>query len=187
MRKIVNSTFISLDGVMEHMEVWHFDYLSDATDALVTEQIRRCDAALMGRQTYEAYAAVWPNQTGEFAERLNAMRKYVVSTTLDRAEWTNSTILKGDLVEAVAELKQQPGADILMNGIGPVARTLLTHGLLDELHLWVHPVLAATGSPDDLLFRTGAPTHLQLIDTTTLDKGVVVLSYRASGNIDNGR
>lgn len=180
MRKIVDSTFISLDGVMEHMETWHFAYLSESTNALVTELIRRCDAALMGRLTYEAYAATWPQQTGEFAERINTIQKYVATTTLGTAEWTNSTIVRGDLVDFVTDLKQQPGADILMNGVGPVARTLLAHGLLDELHLWVHPVLAATGGPDDLLFRAGETTPLELIDTRTLDLGVVVLSYRAT-------
>lgn len=180
MRRIVNSTFISLDGVMEHMEKWHFGYIDESTTEIVTKLIRRCDAALFGRLTYEVYAAHWPGETGEFADHLNAIQKYVASTTLATAEWTNSTILEGDLVDAVAELKDQPGGDILMNGIGPVARTLLREGLLDELHLWVHPVLAATGGPDDLLFRVGETTPLHLVDTTPLPNGVVVLTYRTA-------
>ncbi|MGQ0575044.1 MAG: dihydrofolate reductase family protein [Pseudonocardia sp.] len=180
MRRTVNSTFISLDGVLEHMEKWHFDYIDDSTNEIVTNLIRRCDAALFGRRTYEIYAAHWPGQTGEFADRLNEIHKYVASTTLTTAGWADSTILKGDLVDAVAELKDQPGGDILMNGIGPVARTLLRHGLLDELHLWVHPVLAATGGPGDLLFRVGDTTPLHLVDTTPLDNGVVILTYHTA-------
>ena len=132
MRKIVNSTFISLDGVTEHLEEWHFAYLDDSGTAFATEQILTCDAALMGRSTYEIYAASWPTQTGPYADRMNSIRKYVATTTLDRADWTNSTILDGDLIDAVTEIKGQPGGDILMNGVGPVARTLLRHGLLDR-------------------------------------------------------
>ena len=182
MRKIVNSTFISLDGVTEHLEEWHFAYFDDSAAAFATEQILSCDAALMGRSTYEIYAAAWPTQTGQYADRMNSIRKYVASTTLDRADWTNSTILDGDLVDAVTEIKGLPGGDILMNGVGSVARTLLRHGLLDELHLWVHPVLAATGTSQDLLFRAGDATHLHLIGTTELDAGIVVLSYASGGH-----
>ena len=177
MRKIINSSFISLDGVTEHLEQWHFDYHDESATAFATHQILECDAMLLGRKTYDIYATAWPAQTGAYADQINKIQKYVVSTTLDEADWHGSTVLKGDLVEEVTALKEQPGGNILMNGVGPVVRTLLQHQLLDELHLWVHPVLAATGGPSDLLFREGEATHLELIETTTLDTGVVVLSY----------
>jgi dihydrofolate reductase len=106
------------------------------------------------------------------------MEKYVVSTTMSRAEWNNTTVIDGDLVEQVTELKRKPGRDILMWGFGPVAETLLEHGLLDELCLWIHPVLVGIGEPGDLLFRAGTSSKLKLVDNRTFHSGVVVLTYR---------
>ena len=179
MRKIVNSTFVSLDGVVNHMEKWHFDYVDSESDALALEQLEASDALLMGRKTYEIYASVWPSRDGVFADGINSIAKYVVSSTLEEATWTNTTVLNGDLVENVRTLKSQVGGSILMHGYGPVAKTLLEAGLLDELHLWVHPVLAGVGDGEDLLLHPGLNKVLTLSDSRRMKSGVVVLSFHA--------
>lgn len=178
MGKIVNSTFVSLDGVINHMERWHFDYIDAESDSLALQQLRDSDALLMGRHTYDIYAGVWPGRDGEIADRINAMTKYVASTTLQTADWANTTILDGDLIEAVTKLKEDPGQDILMHGYGPVAKALVRHGLLDELVLWVHPALAGIGTADDVLLTQDLTAKLELLDTRPLTSGIVVLSYR---------
>jgi dihydrofolate reductase len=187
MRRIVNSTYVSLDGVIEHLDKWHFDYLDEDTNALVADQLSASDAVLMGRKSYEGHAETWPGRTGDFADKINAMEKYVVSTTMRRAEWNNTTVIDGDLVEQVTKVKSKPGKDILMWGFGPVAETLLEHGLLDELCLWIHPVLVGIGEPGDLLFRAGTSSKLELVGNRIFDSGVVVLTYRpeaAAGESD---
>jgi dihydrofolate reductase len=180
MGKIVSSTFISLDGVINHMEAWHFDFIDGESDALAMQQLRDSDALLMGRRTYETYASAWPGREGDYADRINAMPKYVASTTLQSPQWANTTVLDGDLAEAVAKLKQDIQQNILMHGYGPVAKTLVRHGLLDELFLWVHPMLAGVGTLSDTLISEGLNERLTLLDARTLSSGVVVLSYRAS-------
>jgi dihydrofolate reductase len=180
MGKIINSTFVSLDGVINHMDRWHFDFIDAESDAVALQQLRGCNALLMGRNTYEIYAGAWPDRDGEIADRINAMTKYVASSTLETTEWANTTVLDGDLVAAVTKLKQPPDENILMHGYGPVAKTLLGHGLLDELHLWVHPQLAGVGGPGDLLLGEGLNTRLTLLDVRRLTSGVVILSYEAT-------
>ena len=178
MRQIINSTYVSLDGLIEQLERWHFGYLDDSSNQFEWGQLQAADALLMGRRTYEGFAETWPSQTGEFADQINTMPKYVASTTLQQADWANTTVIRGDLVQAVAKLKQQPGKDILMYGFGPVAQTLLAHGLLDEVRLWVFPVFVGTGSLSNLLFRQGNAARMALVDTKPLPSGVVILSYR---------
>jgi dihydrofolate reductase len=183
MRKVIAATYMTLDGVIEHPERWSFDYWTDESQRYASEQLFASDALLMGRRTYEGFAKAWPNMEateGEFAVRMNTMPKYVVSSTLDKAEWTNSTVLRGDLVEEVTRLKQEPGRDILMYGYGPVAHTLLRHGLLDELRVWLHPVIAGSGEVADLFYRDGTKVGLRLVpeETKTLSSGVVILYYR---------
>ena len=180
MGKIVNSTFVSLDSVINHMDRWHFDYIDAETDAFALRQLRDHDTLLMGRKTYDAYAQAWPGRDGDVADRINAMSKLVASTTLTSPDWANTTVLDGDLVSAVTKLKQDPGQDVLMHGYGPVAKTLMRHGLLDELYLWVHPVLAGIGAPDDMLLSEGLNTRLALLDVRRLTSGVVILSYGPS-------
>ena len=177
MGRIVNSTFVSIDGVINHMEAWHFAYISDESEQIALEQMQASDALLMGRHTYDVYASAWPNRDGVVAETINSMPKYVVSTTLEKADWNNTTVIKGDLVGEVAKLKQQ-GGDILMYGFGPVANTLITSGLLDVLHLWVHPHFAGVGGPGDLLLKQDNNTRLELIGTRILKSGIVLLSYQ---------
>ena len=176
MGKLINSTFVSIDGVINHMEVWHFGYVDDESQRIALEQLQASEVLLLGRHTYDVYASSWPNRDGVLAERINSMPKYVVSTTLDKADWNNTTVIKGDLMAEVAELKQQ-GGDILTHGFGPVAHTLITNGLLDVLHLWVHPHFAGVGGPGDMLLRAGNDTRLELLGTRILKSGVVMLSY----------
>jgi dihydrofolate reductase len=178
MGQISSSTFVSLDGVVNHMDKWHFDFVDDESDALALKQLRAADAMLMGRKTYEVYASAWPGRDGEYAETINAIPKYVASTTLTEPAWSNTTILDGDLVEAARELRDHNGASILMHGYGPVAKALLAADLLTELHLWVHPHLAGVGDGDDLLLDPGLNKRLELTDTRALASGVVVLILR---------
>lgn len=178
MGKIVNSTFVSLDGVMNHMERWHFDYVSDQTDELALSQLREANAMLMGRGTYEIYASAWPGRDGEYAERINAIPKHVVSTSLKDPEWNATTVVEGDLLDAAVRLKETIGT-ILMHGFGPVAKSLAAAALLDELHLWYHPVLAGVGDPDDVLLTPGLHATFETTGTTTFDNGVVVISMRS--------
>jgi dihydrofolate reductase len=179
MGKIVNSTFVSLDGVINHMDRWHFDFTDGQSDAFALQQLKASDSLLMGRHTYEVYASTWPaRHEGEYAQHINAMPKYVASTTLTAADWNNTTILDGELTDAVAALKKTQ--DILMHGYGPVAKTLVQNGLLDELFLWVHPALAGVGGADDLVLSQGLNARLTLIDVKRLDSGVVILGYRAT-------
>jgi dihydrofolate reductase len=179
MPRVINSTFVSIDGVINHMEAWHFGYVDEEATQIATEQLLACDALLMGRRTYEVYAQAWPDRDGEYAAKINGMRKYVASTTLDQADWAGTEVIT-DLPKEVARLKEQPGGDILMHGFGPVARTLLAHGLLDELHYWVHPTFAGVGATSDLLFSEGTSARLALLGTRTLASGVVIISYQAT-------
>lgn len=179
MGKIINSTFVSIDGVINHMEAWHFAYTDDEAAAIATEQLLATDALLMGRKTYAGYAASWPQRDGAYADKINTMRKYVVSGTIDQADWANTTVIRSDLVAEVARLRQQDG-DVMMHGFGPVAQTLIRNGLLDVLHLWVHPHFAGVGTISDMLFSEGNNTRLELIGPQILDSGVVILSYQAS-------
>jgi dihydrofolate reductase len=177
MRRIVNSTFVSLDGVINHMDRWHSDFVDAELQALALDQLRKADAMLMGRNTYEGYAAVWPKTDGEYAQGINSITKYVASTTVTAPLWANTKVLSGDLVDEVRQLKDAPGKDILMHGYGPVAKLLMQHGLLDQLFLWVHPVLAGVGTANDLLLGEGVNVRLTLSDVQRLASGVVTLSY----------
>lgn len=182
MGRVINSTFVSLDGVINHMDKWHFDYVDDETNAIAMEQLQACESLLMGRTTYEVYASAWPNREGEMPDRINAMRKYVASTTLTTAEWENTTVIGADLVDQVRKLREQPG-DIIMHGYGPVARTLLANGLLDELYLWVHPHLAGAGSTDDMIWSEGVNLPLRLLSSRTLKSGMINLAYEPTNRV----
>ncbi len=178
MRKIIESTLVSLDGVIGDPMVWANDYFDHEAQADALERLLASDAMLMGRRTYEVFAKAWPALTGEYAGRMNSIRKYVFSSTLERADWHNSTIIRGDVAAEVGKLKQQDGQDLVMYGHGPLGQTLLEHHLLDELHFAIHPVLVGR---DTLLFREGEKTTLKLVATKTLGTGVVVLSYQPVG------
>lgn len=183
MRKIIVSVNVSLDGDADHMEEWHFQYFQkDAQDA-ARDQLFASDALLLGRETYESFAEVWPtmaDQAGDFGERMNSLPHYVVSTTLteDKAVWEPTTIIRDDVVAEVGKLKERDGQDILIFGYGRLAHTLLKAGLLDEIRVWLHPILSGHGDPKGLLFRDGTNIPLELAGTQTLDTGIVILTYR---------
>ena len=179
MRKIINSTYISLDGVIEEPHLWPPTGPGDgAGDRIQTELLLGCDALLMGRRTYEGFAPVWPTRSGDPAsDHINSMRKYVVSSTLRDPEWTNTTVIDGDPVGAIARLKEEPGKDMVQYGFGQLSHALMERGLLDELRLWFHPLFVGKGGPDDLIYRDGPLTMFELRDTTPLKSGIVILSY----------
>jgi dihydrofolate reductase len=181
MRRIINSTYISLDGVIEGPHLWPSLGRpgDERADEIQTELLLACDAVLMGRRTYDGFAPVWPTRSGDPAsDRINAMPKYVVSTTLKDPEWNNTRVIDRDVVAEIERLKEAPGGDIVQYGFGVVSRLMLKHGLLDEIRLWVHPLIVGSGTPDDLLFGPAPATGFHLVDTTVLSNGIVILGYR---------
>lgn len=178
MRTVISSSFVSLDGVINHMDKWHFDYVDDEANTLALEQLQHADAMLMGRNTYEVYAGAWPERDGEYADAINAIPKYVASTTLANPGWSNTTVLGGDLITSVKALRAADGTSILMHGYGPVAKALLAADLLDELHLWIHPHLAGVGERDDLLLHQGLTKKLEMTAVRQFESGIVVLTLR---------
>jgi dihydrofolate reductase len=186
MRKIINSTYISLDGVIEGPHLW--PSLGRARDErfgqIQTDLALSCDVMLMGRHTYDGFAPVWPTRSGDpVSDHFNAMRKYVVSTTLKDPEWNNTHVIDGDVVAEITRLKQAPGKDIVQYGYGDVSRLLLEHGLLDELLLWVHPLIVGAGRPSDLLFGAAPAVGFELTGTTTLSDGIVILRYETGNTL----
>jgi dihydrofolate reductase len=181
MRRIINSTYISLDGVIEAPHLWPSTGPGDErAGAIQTDLLLACDAVLMGRHTYDGFAPVWPTRSGDpYSDHINSMRKYVVSSTLRDPAWNNTTVISGDPIATVEELKQQPGKDIVQYGFGRLSHALVEHGLLDELRLWIHPLMVGKGGPADLLYRDGRQTTLRLLETTPLSNGVVILRYDA--------
>ncbi|GIG92155.1 dihydrofolate reductase family protein [Plantactinospora endophytica] len=179
MRKIICSTYITLDGVIEN-PMWSMPYFDEEAAAFAGSQTEAADALLMGRHTYEGFAASWPQRdesdptTG--AAFFNNVKKYVASTTLTGPEWNNSEVLQGDLVEAVTRLKQGEGRDILMYGYGTVTHTLLRAGLLDEVRFWICPVFE--GGPTVSSALDDVRTSLELTDTRVTKSGVIIATYR---------
>ena len=181
MRRIINSTYISLDGVIEAPHLWpSLGRPGDERFGQIQADLAlSCDALLMGRHTYDGFAPVWPTRSGDpVSDQINAMPKYVVSTTLKDPEWNNTQVIDGDVVAAITQLKKAPGKNIVQYGFGAVSRLLLEHGLLDELRLWVHPLIVGAGRPCDLLFGTAPAVSFNLTDTTSLSDGVVILRYQ---------
>ncbi|MEU4508206.1 dihydrofolate reductase family protein [Nonomuraea wenchangensis] len=175
-RKITAGLFVALDGVVEAPETWHFPYLNEEMSAAVGQMYAEADTLLLGRVTYEAFAAVWPHQTGELAEAINGIRKLVASTTLTTVAWSNAALIEGDVVAAVKELKEQPGGAVTLAGSISLVRTLLRAGLLDELRLLIHPLVAGAGQrlfPDDT-----TPVPLKLTRSATFTTGVLDLTYQ---------
>jgi dihydrofolate reductase len=175
MRNILEYTLVSLDGVYTGAAISGFAAYRD--EAYLRDglgQALACDALLMGRTTYEDFAAIWPRRTDPWADRINAMPKYVFSSTLEKADWNNTTIIRGDVVAEVTRLKQQEGRDLLIYGHGLLAETLLKHHLLDILDLSIHPLVLGQGKQ---LFRQGESAALRLVATKSFSKGMVKLTY----------
>jgi dihydrofolate reductase len=181
MRKIVAGLFISLDGVVESPDKWHFPYFSEEMGAAIGGQMAASDTMLLGRQTYQEFASYWPTQGVEadkgIADHMNNTPKLVVSSTLDNLEWNNSTLIPGDrAVEELTARKQQPGKDISVVGSPTLVRTLLRDRVLDELDLLVHPIVVGSGKR---LFPDGSEQQgLALVSSETFKTGVLRLVYR---------
>jgi dihydrofolate reductase len=189
MRRVVASEFLSLDGVMEAPDQWHFPYFNDEMGGEIGAAMGQADAMLMGRVNYEEWAEFWPQQDPEenpAAGFMNGVRKYVVSTTLEEPlGWNNSTLIGKNVAEEIAELKRQTGGDISISGSGSLVRSLLSDGLVDELRLMVHPVVVGSGKR---LFEEGSNRMaLELVDSKTFSTGVLYLTYRPVSEQDDDR
>lgn len=183
-RKIVSGVFISLDGVVESPDKWQGDYFNDEMGEAVGSQVAGVDTILFGRKTYEEFAAFWPTAEDPFADFLNNTPKLVASTTLKTVDWQLSSLIEGDVLEAVRDLKQQPGGNIGMTGSGTLVRSLVRAGLLDELNLFVHPVVVGTGKR--LFVDEPGLVPLALLGTRTFKTGVTLLTYGPAGGLTAG-
>ncbi|AGZ41705.1 dihydrofolate reductase family protein [Actinoplanes friuliensis] len=183
MRKLINSTYITLDGVIEN-PMWTMPYFDEEAGAFAGSQTDAADALLMGRATYDGFAAAWPardeSDPSTGAAYFNNVKKYVASTTLTDPTWKNSEVLQGDLVEAVTALKAQDGKDIIQYGYGSVTTQLVRAGLVDEVRFWIHPVLEGGATLSTPLSDVKA--SFELIDTKVFKSGVIVASYRPAKN-----
>ena len=174
MRKLVVTEFLSLDGVMEEPR-WTFKYWNDEIAKFKGEESSASDALLLGRVTYQGFAAAWPQSKDEGADYFNSVHKYVVSKTLEEPlSWNNSTLVKGDIAEQVTDLKRQDGSDITVHGSATLAQTLMRHDLVDVYRLLVYPVVLGGGKR---LFGEGIPANLELLESRSFGSGVVALIY----------
>jgi dihydrofolate reductase len=185
MRKVIVSEFITLDGVMEdpggaenpETGGWAFQFQRGPEgDKFKLDELMAADALLLGRRTYEGFAAAWPDRTGEFADKMNAMKKYVVSKTLGQPTWQNTTVLNGSIAEEVSTIKAMAGADILVAGSAMLVHALMEHNLVDEYRLMVYPVVLGKGKR--LFISESKKTSLHLIEMKQAgDEGVFTLVY----------
>lgn len=175
MRKLIVTEFMSLDGVIEN-PTWTMPYWNDEIAAFKAEETSTQQPLLLGRVTYEGFAAAWPSRTDEESGSMyfNGTRKYVVSTTLDAAEWNNSVLIQGDIVEEISRLKGEDGPDIVVHGSGKLVQTLLKNGLVDRVRLLVYPVVLGEGQR---LFADGTTAAMTLLESRALPGGVVALVY----------
>jgi dihydrofolate reductase len=185
MGKIVVTEFVSLDGVMEdpggaesfRHGGWTFEIdRGDEGNKFKLDEALSSEVLLLGRVTYEGFADAWPSREGEFADKFNTMPKYVVSSTLEEPEWNNSTVLKGDVAEEVAKLRQEQEGDIVVHGSAQLVQTLIEHDLVDELRLMVFPVVLGSGKR--LFGDTSDKKRLRLVDSKTVGDGVAILTYQ---------
>jgi dihydrofolate reductase len=176
MKKIVAGLFMTLDGVAESPQSWQFPYFNDQMMKALGAGMASADTLLLGRRTYEMYASYFPTSEEDLAAYMNNTPKYVVSTTLKKLDWQNSTLINGDLAEEINKLKQLPGSNISLSGSPTLVRSLLREGLLDELWLLVHPVLVGQGAR---LFSedSDGQVPLKLVNSETFDTGVLSLTY----------
>jgi dihydrofolate reductase len=182
--RIVVTEFMSLDGVIEdpggaedfRHGGWSFEISrGDEGDKFKLDETLASEALLLGRVTYEGFAAAWPTRDGEFADKFNAMPKYVVSSTLSEPEWNNTTVLKGDVAKEVAKLKQEHDGDIVVHGSPQLVQTLIANDLVDEFHLMVFPVVLGSGKR--LFGETSDKKPLRLVDSRVVGDGVTIVVY----------
>ncbi|MFF2641038.1 dihydrofolate reductase family protein [Streptomyces niveus] len=199
MRKLMVTTFVSLDGVMqgpggsdedrdggfEHGG-WSVPHFGPDLIQRMTDLVQRADALLVGRKTYDIFASTWPLAEADdpIGSKMNSVRKYVASRTLDAVSWQNSTLLTGDVAEAVVRLKQEGDGEIQVHGSGDLIQTLIAHDLVDEFHVLVFPVLVGSGKR--LFGRGTVPAGLKLVDTARSGSGVVISTYARAGKVEYG-
>jgi dihydrofolate reductase len=184
MRRLVVSEFVTVDGVMQDpggaegfdRSGWAFKFdRGPEGNKFKLDEVMASDALLLGRKTYEGFASAWPSMTGEFADKMNGMPKYVVSTTLKVADWNNSRLIKDNVQEEVSKLKAMPGGDILVAGSGRLVHTLIEHNLVDEYRLMVYPIILGSGKR---LFNDTSDQHaLRLVEARPVGSGVLILIY----------
>lgn len=185
MRKLIATEYVTLDGVMEDpggnketgRDSWSFPFWNDEAAKYKFDELFASGALLLGRITYQGFAKAWPNMTDEagFADRMNGLPKYVVTRTLDRLEWNNSSPIRGDIPAEISKLKEQPGKDILLAGSAELFHTLMQHDLIDEYRLMLHPIVVGNGKR---LFKDGTDLKtLKLVDTKPFSTGIVILTY----------
>ncbi len=181
MRKIIASEFVSLNGVMEAPEKWHFPFVNSELQAEINASIHSADTLLFGRITFEIFAKHWSSKTQNehgIADKLNSMPKYVVSTMLEKADWNNSSVINGNLTEEISRLKRQAGGDIGIIGSAKLVESLLQLDLIDEIRLWVHPVVVKGGQH---LFGDKLESKaLHLLESKTHETGVVTVLYQTA-------
>ena len=181
MRQLINSTYITLDGVVEGPHLW--PQLKAGTsgegERIQTDLLETCDIVLMGRRTYDVFAPAWSARSGDpYSDRINTMRKVIVSTTLTDPQWANTEGVAGDIVARVRELKGEDGGHIVQYGFGDVSRLLLDDGLFDQLQLWIHPQLVGPSDAADLLYRPGTTATFEVVDSRVLSNGIILATYR---------
>jgi dihydrofolate reductase len=185
--RIVVTEFVSLDGVMEapggedfKYPGWSFEFdRGEDGNKFKLDEALEADALLLGRRTYESFAGAWPSREGEFADKFNSMPKYVVSSTMEDAEWNNSTVVKGDVVEEVAKLRQEVDGVIQVPGSRQLVQTLVEHDLVDELHLMIFPVVLGTGKR--VFGDTSDKKNMRLVEAKTVGEGILILIYEPAG------
>ena len=192
--RIVVTEFVSLDGVMEDPGGsedfkhggWSFEFArGEEGDRFKLDEALEAEALLLGRVTYQGFADSWPARSGEFADKFNRMPKYIVSSTLDEAEWNNTTVLKGDVLEAVTDLRQKLDGDIVVHGSARLVQYLVEHDLVDELRLMMFPVLLGRGK--SIFASTSEKKRLRLVDSKTVGDGVAILIYRPAAGSEGSR
>ena len=193
MGRIVVTEFVSLDGVMEdpggaenfRHGGWSFEIArGEEGDKFKLDETFASEALLLGRVTYEGFAAAWPSREGEFADRFNSMPKYVVSSTLDEPEWNNSTVLKGDVAEEVGKLRRDQDGDIVVHGSAQLVQTLTENNLVDEFRLMVYPLVLGGGKR--LFGETSDKKPLRLVESKVVGDGVAILIYEPAGEEARG-
>jgi len=178
--RLVATEYLSLDGIFEEPGRWSGPFFNEEAARFMWSELQASDALLLGRNTYEGFATAWPTMkgTGEFGGKMNSMTKYVVSSTLDRVEWTGSTLVKGDVVAEVRKLKKEPGHDLLLSGSAQLFNALMRENLIDLYRFMVHAIVLGKGKR---LFDAGVdPRVLDLVETQRFGAGIVVLEYGPS-------
>jgi len=176
--RLVATEYLSLDGIFEEPGRWSFPFFNDEAAKFKWDELQASDALLLGRKTYEGFAAAWPSMTdtGEFGEKMNSMPKYVVSSTLDKVEWTGSKLVKGDAVAEVRKLKEEPGHDLLLSGSGQLFQALMQENVIDLYRFMVYPLVLGQGRR---LFTDAVDKRaLELSESKTFGSGIIILEYR---------